>query len=107
MTDKDRQNFVARARIIKAMAHPTRLIIIDELSRHRCCVRELTALIGDDISTISRHLTILREAGLVADKKLGLNVWYELRVPCIMNFFGCVEDVLKANTKQMKEACRK
>ena len=99
MNKNVRAQYEARARIIKAMAHPTRLFIVDELSRGERCVCELRDMIGADISTVSKHLSVLREAGIVADDKRGLQVWYRLRVPCILNFFGCVEDVLKQNAR--------
>jgi len=93
----------ARAKIIKAMAHPSRLFIIDELSKHECCVNELTEMIGADASTVSKHLSVLKNAGLVADEKRGNSIFYHLRVPCIMQFMGCVEDVLSSNAKQHNE----
>lgn len=99
MNKKVREQYEARARIIKAMAHPTRLFIVDELSRGERCVCELRDMIGADMSTVSKHLSVLKEAGIVADDKRGLQVWYRLRVPCILNFFGCVEDVLKQNAR--------
>jgi len=94
----------ARARIIKAMAHPTRLFIVDELSRRERCVCELTAMIGADVSTVSKHLSILRNAGIVQDEKRGAQVFYSLRVPCVLNFFSCVESVLDARAKDEMRA---
>ncbi len=92
--------FEARAGIIKAIAHPTRLFIVDELSRHEKCVCELTELIGADPSTVSKHLSILKNAGIVTDDKRGLQVYYKLRVPCILDFFKCVEAVIESNAKE-------
>jgi DNA-binding transcriptional ArsR family regulator len=107
MDKKTLARFDMRARIIKALAHPTRLFIVDELSRRERCVCELRDMIGADISTVSKHLTVLKDAGIVTDDKRGLQVWYRLRVPCIVNFFGCVEKVLEANLRQAREpACR-
>jgi len=83
-----------RARVMKALAHPSRLFIVDELSRGERCVRELTDMIGADVSTVSKHLALLKKAGVVLDEKRGQQVFYRLRVPCILNFFGCVEAVL-------------
>lgn len=104
MHDKKKKlQLEARARIIKAMAHPTRLFIIDELSQRERCVCQLTEMIGADISTVSKHLSLLKQAGLVEDEKRGLQVWYSLRVPCILKFFGCIEDVLKENMKQARK----
>lgn len=101
------EKYEARADIIKAMAHPSRLIIIDQLSKEEKCVGDLTELIGCDTSTVSKHLNILKKAGLVSSDKRGLNVYYRLKTPCILNFFGCVEDVLKSGIKSQQIALRK
>jgi ArsR family transcriptional regulator, arsenate/arsenite/antimonite-responsive transcriptional repressor len=100
----------ARAKIIKAMAHPSRLFIIEELSKNECCVGELTDMIGADASTVSKHLSVLKNAGLVTDEKRGNSIFYSLRCPCIMDFIGCLEDVLSSNAKQHNEilkCCKK
>jgi ArsR family transcriptional regulator len=96
--------FDARARILKAMAHPTRLFLVDELSRGERCVCELTEMVGADVSTVSKHLSVLRQAGILRDEKRGAKVYYQLRVPCILNFFSCVETVLKTKAKEQLEA---
>jgi len=93
----------ARAKIIKAMAHPSRLFIIEELNKKERCVSELTDMIGADASTVSKHLSVLKNAGLVADEKRGNLIFYSLRCPCIMEFMGCLEDVLSSNAKQQME----
>ena len=100
MEPKTKARYRARARIVKAMSHPTRLFIVDQLSKRRRCVRELTKMVGDDVSTISKHLSVLKNAGIVSDEKEGTQVFYSLRVPCVLNFFSCVESVLKTNAKE-------
>jgi len=99
MDVKTRRRFEARARVIKAIAHPTRLFILDELSRGEKCVCELTDRIGADMSTVSRHLSILRGAGILTDEKRGSQVYYTLKIPCVLNFFDCVEAVLKSSAE--------
>ena len=94
--------FEARAVIVKALAHPTRLFIVNELSKGERFVCELREEIGADISTVSKHLSVLKSAGIVEDDKRGLQVFYRLRVPCIMNFFGCVENVLQENARRQR-----
>lgn len=89
-----------RAAIIKAMAHPTRLFILDELTYGERCVCELTALIGADMSTVSKHLSLLKNAGLIKDDRRGTQVFYTLRFPCAKNFFSCVEEALKGDPAQ-------
>lgn len=98
--------FGARAEILKALAHPTRLLIVDELSRGERCVCELTEMIGADVSTVSKHLALLREAGLVLDDRRGQQVFYRLRVPCILNFFGCIEAVIDENERTAHAGAR-
>ncbi|KAA3636033.1 MAG: transcriptional regulator [Calditrichaeota bacterium] len=107
LDSRDKQNYEERAKVIKAMAHPTRLFIVDELSKGERCVCELRDMIGADISTVSKHLSVLKQAGIVEDDKRGLQVWYNLKVPCILKFFGCVEDVLRANVQQVRKVVRK
>ncbi len=97
---EQRALYDARARILKALAHPTRLFIVDRLARGEACVCELQQLCGADMSTISKHLRVLRTAGLVRDDKRGKQVWYRLRVPCILSFFGCVEEVLRQDAAE-------
>jgi len=92
--------FEARARIIKAMGHATRLFLVDQLSRQERCVCELTEMVGADMSTVSKHLAVLRNAGIVQDEKRGSSVYYRLRVPCIMNFFECVESVMESTAQE-------
>lgn len=99
MDPATRARYQARAKVIKALAHPTRLFIVDEIAKHERCVCELTEMIGADMSTVSKHLSVLKEAGVVADDKRGLMVYYRLRVPCVLNLFGCIEGVLESNAK--------
>lgn len=95
--------YEAQAKVISAMAHPTRLMIVDELRKNPKCVCELTELAEVDTSTVSKHLSILKNAGIISDDKKGLKVFYSLRMPRILNFFTCVDSVLKANSDEMKE----
>jgi ArsR family transcriptional regulator, arsenate/arsenite/antimonite-responsive transcriptional repressor len=88
------KRYEARARIVKALAHPTRLFIVDKLAEHEYCVNELTAMVGCDMSTMSKHLSILRNAGVVVDEKRGACIYYTLRCPCIVSFFTCTDKVL-------------
>ena len=98
--------FKARARVIKSLAHPTRLFIVDELSRNERCVAELTDMVGADMSTVSKHLSVLKSAGIVQDEKRGSQVIYFLRVPCILKFFGCVGEVMESVAEQQLKSLR-
>ena len=106
MDSKTKSRYEAKAKIIKAMSHPTRLFIVDELSRSERCVCELTEMVGDDMSTVSKHLSVLSNAGIVSAEKQGTQVFYSLRVPCVLRFFSCVESVLKTNAKEQATLVR-
>jgi len=99
MDTKTRLRYEARAKILKAMAHPSRLLIIDTLADGERCVCDLTELVGSDKSTVSKHLSVLKSAGLVSDEKRGLQVFYTLRVPCATSLFSCIEGVVKSNAE--------
>jgi len=99
MDKHTKDKFEARARILKAIAHPSRLFILDKLAEKEHCVCELTEMIGADTSTVSKHLSVLKNAGIVETDKRGTQVYYRLLAPCLLNFFSCVETVLKDNAE--------
>ena len=80
--------------MLKAMAHPTRLFLVDVLSSGERCVNDLTEMVGADMSTVSKHLSVLKGAGIVRDDKRGAEVYYSLRMKCVLGFFDCIEAVL-------------
>ena len=74
----NKQYIAEQAKIFKALGHPTRLLMVDALRDGEKCVCELQSLVGDDMSTISRHLAVLREAGIISSDKRGTNIYYKL-----------------------------
>ncbi len=103
MDAKTLARYEARAKIIKALGHPTRLFIVDQLAEAgERCVCELTEMVGADMSTVSKHLSLLKNAGIVRDERRGSMVFYQLRVKCIRNFFECVESVMKCNAEDQQ-----
>jgi ArsR family transcriptional regulator len=101
MSKKNLAGYEARAEVLKALAHPTRLFIVDVLANGSKNVSQLTELIGDDMSTVSKHLALLKSAGIVAGEKSGVQIVYKLKMPCVLNFFGCVETVLKEKGREL------
>jgi len=93
-------SYESRAKIIKALAHSARLLIVDELSHGKKCVCELREMIGSDISTVSKHLAVLKNAGILIDEKTGNQVFYSLKCPCILQFFSCIENVIRTNARE-------
>jgi len=94
MTHPSSEPFKSKADIFKALGHPARLLMVEELSRGNRCVCELQRLVGSDISTVSKHLRILRKLGIVATHRNGTQVIYELRLHCLGTFMQCVERFL-------------
>ncbi len=107
MHNAKQQYLASRAQVFKAMGHPTRLAIIDELTEGPRCVRDINEIIDADLSTVSRHLSVLRNAGLVASEKKGNQVVYTLRCPCVTTFYACVESVLNGTSKVTQLEVRK
>jgi ArsR family transcriptional regulator len=103
MDEKTHLRYESRARILKAIAHHTRLFIIEELQKRPTSVGDLAGMIGSDLSTVSKHLSVLKNAGIVSDERSGTTITYRLKTPCLLNFIGCVEDVLEANAKDQME----
>lgn len=85
--------YESKARLVKALAHPTRLFMVDELAGGERCVCELRDMVGADISTVSKHLALLKAAGIVDDTRRGQQVFYRLRTPCVLGIFECVRKV--------------
>ncbi len=99
MNAKEKNLYEAKAKVLKALAHPTRLWMAEQLSAGEMCVCEFVDQIDADFSTISKHLSVLKQAGIVQDEKRGKQVYYTMRVPCVMNFMSCVEAVIENNAK--------
>ena len=79
------------APVFKALGHPARVTIVRELVGGERCVCELVEALGLGWSTVSRHLAVLREAGIVSDDKRGLQVFYRLELPCVAHFIRCLD----------------
>lgn len=83
-------NLESEAAIFKALGHPSRLLMVKALAEDKRCVYELQQIVGSDLSTISKHLSVLKNAGVVKSTKRGNNVLYELTFPCLKQVLGCL-----------------
>ncbi|MGL1930394.1 MAG: metalloregulator ArsR/SmtB family transcription factor [Desulfotalea sp.] len=89
-----------RADIIKSLAHPTRLWIVEQLEDGEKCVCEFVDAIPADISTISKHLSILKKAGIIVSDKRGKWVYYSLKTPCVLEFSKCIDNIIKQQIQE-------
>lgn len=101
MTDKLKAQREAKADVFKALAHPSRIFVVSELAKGEQCVCRLTEKIGADKSTVSKHLSILKRAGIIRDERRGNMIFYSLAAPCVLNFMKCVDGMLAANLKKL------
>ncbi len=107
MAKFDRRLFEMQSRIMKALAHPIRLFIVNELSNSERCVCELTEMVGVKMPTISRHLSILKNAGIIEEQKRGVQIFYRLAAPCVLNFFKCLTEVKKETLRKEGDFIKK
>ncbi len=83
------------AKVLKAISHPTRLWIVEQLAQGERCVCVFNENLDADFSTISKHLTVLKEAGIVTFEKRGKQVFYTLKMTCVLNFIACIKGTIK------------
>ena len=92
------QRYVAaQAKIFKALGHPSRLTMVVALQEGEKCVCELQQMVGFDMSTISKHLAVLKEAGVVSTEKKGTSVYYKLTLPCLETFLTCTGKIIESS----------
>jgi len=85
------------ALILKTLAHPVRVLIVNALTGRDLCVSDLNALVDISQSNVSRHLAQLKQAGIVSDRRRGMKVFYHLQTPCILRAFACAREVIQRN----------
>ena len=82
-----------QAEIFKALAHPTRIFIVKRLLKQEHCVNELTKMIGVEMPTISKHLSVLKNTGIIASRKESNNVFYRIKHECVKNTLDCADKI--------------
>jgi ArsR family transcriptional regulator len=91
------------AEVISAAGHEIRLAILDYLKEGEQCVCDIADHVDANRSNVSRHLTVMLNAGLVAQRKDGLKMMYSLCTPCILNITSCVTGVLRKRAQETNE----
>lgn len=99
------RDLARRAEVFKALGHPDRLRIVDELEDGERCVCELVEAVGSSWSTVSRHLSVLKEAGVLADEKRGLQVFYRITLPCVTSLRLCLDAAARGETVEVRRGC--
>lgn len=95
-----------QAEVFKALGHPGRMAIVHALASGEVCACELASVAGCAPSTASRHLQVLRHAGLIADERRGQQIIYRLTFPCVVTFAQCIDRVdAGENVQTLRVAC--
>lgn len=92
--DVKRIDYEAQSKVMKALAHPSRLLIAHALLDHELCVCELRELLKQNLSTVSRHLSVLKNAGLLIEEKRGLYVYYHLCCDSLRDFLRSMNNLV-------------
>jgi ArsR family transcriptional regulator len=95
--------FEKQAEIAKAVAHPLRIAVVNFLKDGEQCVCDIAEHVGAERSNVSRHLSVMVNAGVLEYRKEGLKVIYRLKCVCILDFFSCVTGVLKQRAEENKK----
>jgi DNA-binding transcriptional ArsR family regulator len=95
MSPSEKQRLDELAQLFKALSHPARIWIVESLYDGERCVYELVEGLGLDFSTVSRHLSVLKQAGMIGDEKRGKHVYYHIKAPCVKSLIACLEDGMK------------
>jgi len=103
MNRQARSRLERRAAVLKALAHPSRLMLLEELSRGERCVCDLHDLAGGDFSTVSKNLAQLRQAGLLEMEKRGLKVFYRLKSRCVLRLLECADQAVQSAAKEARK----
>lgn len=106
MKDSVRERLTARSQVFKALGHPSRLLMIDALRERPHFVGELRERVGSRLATVSRHLNVLKEAGVVAERRRGLRVYYELCNRALPGLLGSVEQALRERAGHLRRLSR-
>ncbi|MGN0854949.1 MAG: ArsR/SmtB family transcription factor [Kiritimatiellia bacterium] len=91
MLQFDKNQMDKKSAFFKALGHPTRLWIVEQLVSGEHCVCEFVAAVGDKFPTISRHLSVLANAGIISERRDGKRILYRLACPCITQILDCLK----------------
>jgi ArsR family transcriptional regulator len=100
-SDKDDlTRYELRAHMFKALAHPMRIQLLEKLKEQPWCVCEIAREVGISKSVASKHLSRLKDAGLISDEKRGTLVEYHLAAPCVLEIAQCAEGAVLRNRRR-------
>lgn len=90
----------------KALAHPTRVAILERLADQEICVCEIIEDLGLEQSNVSQHLAILRKQNIISSKKVGLQVHYQIKYPEVLEILKTVENIMAKQLNETQDLIR-
>jgi DNA-binding transcriptional ArsR family regulator len=97
------QLFEKQAAIAKAIAHPVRVAVLEFVKDGEQCVCDIAEAVGSERSNLSKHLSVMVNAGVLTSRKEGLKVMYRVKTPCVMKFLECLKECLKEQMAQQQK----
>ena len=95
-----------KAALFKAIGHPLRLAIMMFLADGERSVADIVEQIGAEASNTSRHLALLKQVGLLVDRREGLSVYYRHALPCFPELLACVNKAVKQQLESRQALLR-
>lgn len=95
-----------KAAVFKALGHPTRLATVEALAERERCVCDLVAMLPGSQATMSKHLEVLLEAGIVERRREGVRMVYRLALPCVLKAIPCIEAGVTRRPRAKRRATR-
>lgn len=86
MADKDRS-----VAIFKALSHPLRLEVVRRLGHGEECACKIAQWFDSDRTTVSKHLAVLKDAGVLKDRREGQWIFYSVALCCVLDMVECVD----------------
>lgn len=87
----------------KAVAHPSRIRILERIGTDEVCVCKLIEDLGLEQSNVSQHLAILRKQNIITSTKVGLKVMYRIKYPQVLEILDTVQEILTSQLKESEE----
>lgn len=91
--------------VFKALGNPGRLTLVRTLLHGERCVCDLVHAVGLGWSTTSKHLDVLREAGVVSSDKRGQKIFYRLELACVTHFIACLDGAGAGRATRRTKCC--
>jgi DNA-binding transcriptional ArsR family regulator len=95
-----------KAEILKAIAQPTRLKILELLQDGERCVCDIYTALGQEQPTISKHLSFMKRAGILDSRKEGLRITYWIKAPEVLEILRHAEAILKREVEEDHNSLR-